>query len=82
MNCDPKSLSGEYWVEIEENQDGWAGWDIAGAREELRDSWNCRNRLAAPNWPPGATPVMHYALIHEKHYFSYFWQNRNRPTIV
>jgi len=27
MNCDPKFLSGEYWVEIEGNRDGWAGRD-------------------------------------------------------
>ena len=42
----------------------------------------CRNHLAAPIWPLGDIPVTHGALIHEKHYFSYFLWNRNCPTLV
>ena len=51
-------------------------------KEECWGSWNSRTRLAAPNWPPGAIPVMRGALIHEKRCFSYFSRNRNRPAVV
>jgi len=50
----------------------WEKLRFAGAREELLDSWNYRNHLAAPNWPPGAIPEMRGVLIHEKFCFSYF----------
>ena len=42
----------------------------------------CRNRLAAPIWPPGAIPELHGVLIHEKRFFSYFSHNRNRRAVV
>jgi len=36
MNCAPKSLSGEYWIEIEGNWDGWAGW---GSQAQGKSCW-------------------------------------------
>jgi len=55
---------------------------FAGTKEEVLDSWNWRNRLAEPIWPPGAIPVMCGALIHEKCCFSYLSRSRNRPAVV
>jgi len=33
MNWDRKPLGGEYWVEIEGNRDGWAGWSSQAQRK-------------------------------------------------
>jgi len=39
---------------------------------KILGSWNCRNRLAAPYWPLGATPEVRGVLIHENAIFRTF----------